>query len=161
MGSGTILREVIAAAELLQADWGISADLWSCTSFTELRRQGMDAERYNLLHPEGAPQKSHVELCLEGRPGPVIAASDYVKSFADQIRPYIPRGRSYRALGTDGFGRSDTREKLRHHFEVDRHWVAVAALKSLAEEGQLPAAKVAEALARYGLDASKPNPLTV
>jgi pyruvate dehydrogenase E1 component len=161
LGSGTILREVIAAAELLESEWDVSADVWSCTSFTELRRQGLDAERYNLVHPEGARQKSHVEMCLEETKGPVIAATDYIKTFADQIRPFVPQGRRYRVLGTDGYGRSDTREKLRYHFEVDRHWVVVAALKSLAEDGLIKPGKVSEALARYQLDPDKPNPVSV
>jgi pyruvate dehydrogenase E1 component len=161
LGSGTILREVIAAAELLEKDWEVAADVWSCTSFTELRRQGLDAERYNLIHPEGARQKSHVELCLEETRGPVIAATDYIKTFADQIRPFVPQGRRYRVLGTDGYGRSDTREKLRHHFEVDRYWVVVAALKSLAEDGLVKPGRVSEALARYQLNPDKPNPVLV
>jgi len=159
LGSGTILREVIAAAELLAADWGVGADLWSCPSFTELRRDGMAVARWNLLHPTEKPRQSHVEQCLAGTKGPVVASSDYVRAFADQIREFVPR--RYKALGTDGFGRSDSREKLRRFFEVDRHYVAVAALKALAEDGEIPAAKVAEAIARYGIDPAKPAPWTV
>ena len=159
LGSGTILREVIAAAELLAADFGVEADIWSCPSFTELRREAVAVERWNLLNPEAAPRKSYVETCLGGRQGPVIAATDYMRLYADQIRTWVP-GR-YRVLGTDGFGRSDYRRRLRHFFEVDRHWIAVAALKSLAEEGAVKPALVAEAIRKYGLDPSKANPATV
>jgi len=161
MGSGTILREVIAAAELLERDWGVGADIWSCPSFTELRREGLDADRWNLLHPTGKPRKSYVESRLEGHEGPVIASTDYMKAFADQIRPFIPAGKRFRVLGTDGYGRSDTREKLRHFFEVNRYWVTVAALKALAEDGAVKPATVAEAIAKYGIDPAKPNPVTV
>jgi len=159
LGSGTILREVIAAAGLLAADWGVASDLWSCPSFTELRRDGIDAARWNLLHPTDKPRMSHVEQCLAGTKGPVVASSDYVRAFADQIREFVPR--RYKALGTDGFGRSDSRENLRRFFEVDRHYVVLAALKALAEDGEIPAAKVAEAIAKYGIDAAKPAPWTV
>lgn len=159
MGSGVILREVIAAAELLEKDWGVSADVWSATSFNELRRDGLDAHRWNLLHPEDKPRESHVEKCLKKAEGPVIASTDYMKSFTDQIRAFVPQ--RFITLGTDGFGRSDSREALRKHFEVDRHYVVLAALKALADEGKLPAAKAAEAIKKYGIDANKPNPLTV
>ncbi|TXN22685.1 pyruvate dehydrogenase (acetyl-transferring), homodimeric type [Methylobacterium sp. WL9] len=159
LGSGTILREVIAAAEILEAEHGVAADIWSCPSFTELRRDAMAVERWNLLHPTETPKTSHVETCLEGRNGPVIASTDYMRLFADQIRPYVP-GR-YRVLGTDGFGRSDYRVKLRDFFEVDRRWVTVAALHSLAAEGTIPMTKVAEAIAKYGIDPEKPGPWTV
>jgi len=159
LGSGTILREVIAAADLLKQDWGIEADIWSCPSFTLLARDGEDAAHWNLLHPTATPRKSYVEQCLENTEGPVIASTDYVRAFADQIRPFVPH--RYKVLGTDGFGRSDTREKLRHFFEVDRKWVTVAALSSLAEEEKLDRAKVGEAIAKYRLDPEKPNPLTV
>jgi pyruvate dehydrogenase E1 component len=161
LGSGTILREVIAAAELLEAEWKVSADIWSAPSFTELRREGLDADRWNLLHPEEPPREPYVTRCLGERSGPVVAATDYVKSFADQIRPFIPRGREYRVLGTDGFGRSDSRQKLRQFFEVNRHWVVVAALKALADQGELKPARVAQAIKKYGLDPNKPNPVTV
>jgi pyruvate dehydrogenase E1 component len=156
LGSGTILREVIAAADLLASDFGVAADIWSCPSFTELRREGLDVERWNLLHPTESPRKSHVETCLSGRQGPVVASTDYMKAFADQIRPFVP-GR-YRVLGTDGFGRSDYRRKLRAFFEVDRHFVAVAALKALADEGTIKQAVVADAIVRYDIDPEKPNP---
>jgi pyruvate dehydrogenase E1 component len=161
LGSGTILREVIAAAELLEAEWKVSADVWSAPSFTELRREGLDADRWNLLHPEQVPREPYVTRCLGERSGPVVAATDYVKAFADQIRPFIPRGREYRVLGTDGFGRSDSRQMLRHFFEVNRHWVVVAALKALADQGDCFPTLVAQAIKKYGLDPNKPNPVTV
>jgi pyruvate dehydrogenase E1 component len=160
LGSGTILREVEAAARLLEEDWGVGADVWSATSFTELRREGLAAERWNMLHPEQPPRVSYVTRCLDDRSGPVVAASDYLKAFADQIRPFVPRGRIYRVLGTDGFGRSDTRAKLRHFFEVDRYFVAVAALKALADSGELAPKTVAEAIRRYGIDPEKADPAT-
>jgi pyruvate dehydrogenase E1 component len=159
LGSGAILREVIAGAELLKNDWGVDADIWSCPSFTELARDGQAVARLNLLHPADKPKLSHVEQCLKDTRGPVIASTDYVRAFAEQIRPYVPR--RYAVLGTDGFGRSDTREQLRRFFEVDRHYVAVAALKALVDEGQIDKAKVKEAIAKYGLDPNKPNPMTV
>ena len=161
MGSGTILREVLAAAELLESDWGVAADVWSATSFTELRRDGLAAERWNLLHPESKPRIPYVTSVLNEKPGPVIAASDYVKAFADQVRPFVPKGREYRVLGTDGFGRSDSRARLRHFFEVSRYFVAVSALKALADEGTGKAKTVAEAIAKYGIDPEKPDPTTV
>ena len=160
LGSGTILREVIAGAELLEKDFGIAADIWSVTSFNELRRDGLDVQRWNLLHPEAEPRLSHIETCLNDRSGPIIAATDYMKIFADQVRAFLPR-RSFTALGTDGFGRSDTRRKLRQFFEVDRRYVAVAALKALADEEKLPQKTVADAIVKYGIDPDKPNPATV
>jgi pyruvate dehydrogenase E1 component len=159
LGSGAILREVLAAAELLRTDFRIGADVWSATSLSELRRDGLDAQRWNLLHPEQPPRLSHVERCLGPRSGPVVCATDYVKLHADQIRPFVPQ--RYVTLGTDGYGRSDTREKLRAFFEVDRRWIAVAALKALADEGEVPATHVGEAMARYGIDPKKPNPVSV
>ena len=159
LGSGTIFREVVAAAGLLQKDFGVAADLWSVTSFSELRREGLATDRWNALHASEKPRVSHVEASLAGRKGPVIAATDYMKLHADSIRAFLP-GR-YRVLGTDGFGRSDTRAKLRQFFEVSRHWIVVHALKALCDEGRVPAAKVAEAMAKYGLDSEKPNPVTV
>jgi pyruvate dehydrogenase E1 component len=161
MGSGTILREVIAAAELLEKDWGVVSDIWSCPSFTELRREGLELERWNLLHPTDKPRKSYVESRLESHDGPVVASTDYMKAFAEQIRPFLPKGRDYRVLGTDGFGRSDTREKLRHFFEVNARWVTISALKALADGGALKPAVVAEAIKKYGIDPAKPNPATV
>jgi pyruvate dehydrogenase E1 component len=159
LGSGTILREVIAAAELLAADFGVAADLWSCPSFTELHREGMEAERWNLVHPEEKARVPFVASCLEGHAGPVVAATDYMRAYAEQIRPYV--GRRYVVLGTDGFGRSDTREQLRYFFEVNRHYVAVAALKALADEGSIPAATVTQAIRKYGIDPAKPCPWKV
>jgi pyruvate dehydrogenase E1 component len=150
LGSGAILREVEAAAELLASDFRVAADVWSATSFTELRRDGMEVERWNMLHPTEEQRRSWVEECLGGREGPKVAATDYIRTFADQIRPYVP-GR-YVVLGTDGFGRSDYRVKLRSFFEVDRYHVVVAALKALADEGTIEPTVVAEAIERYELD---------
>jgi len=159
LGSGTIFREVIAAAELLKSDWGVDADLWGCPSFNELAREGNDLARTNLLNPTDKQKLSHVEHCLSDTRGPIIAATDYVRQYAEQIRPFI--NRRYVTLGTDGYGRSDTREKLRHFFEVDRHWIAIAALKALADDGTIAHSQVAEAIAKYGIDVNKPNPMTV
>jgi len=161
MGSGTILREVLAGAELLESDWGVAADVWSATSFTELRREGMAVERWNMLHPEAKPRVPYVTGLLSQRPGPVVAASDYIKTFADEIRPFVPRDRVYRVLGTDGFGRSDSRPKLRHFFEVNRYFVAIAALKALADQGDGKAKTVADAIRKYGVDPDKADPVTV
>ena len=160
LGSGTILREAIAAAELLDKDFGVTADIWSCPSFTELRRDGYDVERWNRLHPEAKPRKAYVTECIESRPaGPVIAASDYVRNFTDQIRAFIPR--TYTVLGTDGFGRSDTRANLRRHFEVDRYYIAHAAIDALAKDGKMTAKDAARAIKLYKIDQEKPNPLGV
>jgi pyruvate dehydrogenase E1 component len=156
LGSGTILREVIAGADLLAQDFGISADVWSCPSFTELRRDGLETERWNLLHPTQTPRKSYVEQCLDSRQGPIVAATDYIRSFADQIRPFAPR--RYVCLGTDGFGRSDYRVALRRFFEVDRNYVVIAALNALAAEGAIPKSKVEAAITNYGIEADRPPP---
>jgi pyruvate dehydrogenase E1 component len=162
LGSGTIFREVMAAADMLKDEWGVASDLWSCPSFTELGRDLNDVTRTNMLNPTNKPVLSHVEACLKDTQGPVIAATDYVRLFAEQIRPAVQNvNKRYTVLGTDGFGRSDTREQLRHFFEVDRRWVTVAALKSLADDGLLDHKKVAEAIKKYGLDPKKPNPMTV
>jgi pyruvate dehydrogenase E1 component len=160
VGSGAILREVMAGADLLAQDFGVTADIWSATSMSELRRDGIAAERWSMLHPEQPRRRSYVETCLAGQPGPVVAATDYMRLHADQIRAYLA-GKHYVVLGTDGFGRSDTRKKLRHFFEVDRRYVAVAALKALADTGELPPGKVREALEKYAIDPEKPNPVTV
>ena len=159
LGSGTILRESLAAQALLAQDWGIAADVWSCPSFNELARDGQDADRWNLLHPTETPRKSFVQQQLENTSGPVIASTDYMKNYAEQIRSFVPAGRNYRVLGTDGFGRSDFRNRLREHFEIDRHYIVLATLKALADEGKIPASKAAEAIARYGIQADKINPL--
>jgi pyruvate dehydrogenase E1 component len=162
LGSGTIFREVIEAANLLRDDWCVASDIWGCPSFTELGRDWNAVSRENMLNPSNKPVLSHVEKLLKDKSGPVIAATDYVRMFAEQIRPAIQNiGKRYTVLGTDGYGRSDTREKLRHFFEVDRRWVTVAALKTLADEGQIEHQKVAEAIKKYGLDPKKPNPMTV
>jgi pyruvate dehydrogenase E1 component len=159
LGSGTILREALAAQELLEKDWGVAADVWSCPSFNELARDGQDAERYNLLHPADKPRLPFVAQQLDKHSGPVVASTDYVKAYTEQIRPFIPKGRAYKVLGTDGFGRSDFRTKLREHFEVNRHYIALAALKGLSEEGTLPVAKAAEAIKKYGIRTDRINPL--
>ncbi|MCB1553646.1 MAG: pyruvate dehydrogenase (acetyl-transferring), homodimeric type, partial [Xanthomonadales bacterium] len=158
LGSGTILNEVIAAAELLEKDFGVAADIWSCPSFTELRRDGFDVERWNRMHPEAKQKRvSYVAECLQGRSGPAIAATDYVRAYADQIRAFVPM--RYSVLGTDGFGRSDTRANLRRHFEVDRYYIAHAAIAALAEDGTMNAKDVARAIKEYRIDAEKMNPL--
>ena len=159
LGSGTIFREVIAAAGMLEKDWGVESDIWGCPSFTLLARDGHETDRFNRMNPGEKRKVSHVENCLKETEGPIIASTDYIKLFADQIRAYVPR--RYVVLGTDGFGRSDTRERLRHFFEVDRYYVTVAALSALAEEGTIDAAVVKKAIDKYGLDPKKPNPLTV
>ncbi|MGB3562571.1 MAG: pyruvate dehydrogenase (acetyl-transferring), homodimeric type [Thermoanaerobaculia bacterium] len=159
LGSGSILREVLAAAELLEQDFGVAADVWSVPSFTELRRHGIETERWNRLHPTEKPRTSYVEDCLAKRPGPVIASTDYMRAFADQIRPFIP-GR-YVTLGTDGYGRSDLRGRLRSFFEVDRNHVTVAALKALADEGEVPAETVAKAIKSYEIETERKEPWKV
>ncbi len=155
LGSGSILRESLAAQQLLESDWGVAADVWSCPSFNELARDGKAAERWNLLHPTDKPRVPFVTQQLDKHAGPVVASTDYVRLFAEQIRPFLPKGRNYRVLGTDGFGRSDTRTELRRHFEVDRHYIVLAALRGLVDEGALPAAKLTEAIAKYGIDTEK------
>jgi pyruvate dehydrogenase E1 component len=192
LGSGTILREVLAAAELLEQDWNVAADVWSVTSFTELRREGIQVDRWNRLHPDATPRRTHVEQCLAATEGPVIAATDYMRTVPDLIRPFIPpvrlffpspveaarsdgvlsppyqgrvarsagvvrAARRYVVLGTDGFGRSDTRAALRSFFEVDRFHVAVAALHALAGEGMVDGGLVKQAIAKYGIDPDRPN----
>lgn len=159
LGSGAILREVIAAAELLGNQYGVDANVWSVTSFNELRRDGLECARWNLLHPDENPRRGYVETTLADYQGPVVAATDYMKIYADQIREFVPH--AYRCLGTDGFGRSDSRARLREFFEVDRRYICLAALKSLADEGKIETATVAQALKDFGIDPEKPNPLTV
>ncbi|MBV2120181.1 MAG: pyruvate dehydrogenase (acetyl-transferring), homodimeric type [Candidatus Thiodiazotropha sp. (ex Ctena orbiculata)] len=159
LGSGTILREVIAAAELLEKDFNVTADIWSVTSFNELRREGLDVERWNTLHPEEDQRQSYVTQQLAGQQGPVVAATDYIRSYADQIRPFVPA--TYSVLGTDGYGRSDMRSQLRKFFEVNRYYVALAALKSLADQGDLKEEVVTQAIKKYKIDPDKPNPCTV
>jgi pyruvate dehydrogenase E1 component len=156
MGSGTILREALAAAEMLERDFGIAADVWSVTSFTELARDGMRVERWNRLHPDASPKETWVEHCLKDRAGPAIAATDYVRAYPEQIRPFV--NRPYTVLGTDGFGRSDTRAALRAFFEVDRNHITVAALKTLADQEALPASVVNAAIARLGIDPESADP---
>ena len=158
MGSGSILRESLAAAELLEKDWGVAADVWSVTSFTELRRDGLDCDRWNLLHPGEKARVPYVTATLSGHEGPIIASTDYMKLFADQIRAYIPAGRSFSVLGTDGFGRSDFRYKLRSHFEIDRHFIVLSALKSLVAQKKLKPRCLTDAIAKYGVDPDKSNP---
>ena len=160
LGSGTILREAIAAAGLLDKDFGVTADIWSCPSFTELRRDGFDVERWNRLNPEAkTPRKAYVAELLEGRQGPAVAATDYVRAFADQIRAFVPM--RYTVLGTDGFGRSDTRANLRRHFEVDRYYIAHAAIDALAKEGKMTGKDVSRAIKLYKIDVEKGNPIGV
>jgi len=161
LGSGTILREAIAAAELLENEFGVVCDIWSCPSFSELRKDGFDAERWNRLHPEDKPRVAHVTACLTERQGPVIAATDYVREYADQIRAFVPEGKKYTVLGTDGFGRSDSRENLRRFFEVDRWYIAQAAIAALAAEGKMSAKDVARAIKTWKIDTEKANPLGV
>jgi len=159
LGSGTILRESMEAKKLLEADWGVAANVWSCPSFNELARDGQACDRWNLLHPTETPKVPFVTEQLAPHDGPVIASTDYIKNYVDQIRAFMPKGRQYRVLGTDGFGRSDFRSKLREHFEINRHYIVVAALKALADEGKVDAKKVAEAIKKYGVQADKINPL--
>ncbi len=161
MGSGTILREVIAAADLLRDDWGITADIWSAPSFTLLARDGQDVERWNMLNPTAkTPRVAHITQSLQGTTGPIVVATDYMRTYAEQVRAFIPKDRSYKVLGTDGFGRSDSRAKLREFFEVNRYFVTVAALKTLADEGAIEKSVVADAIKKYGIDPNKANPVT-
>ena len=153
LGSGTILREVISAAKILSRDYGIVSDVWSVTSFNELRKDGMETERWNLLHPDEKKKKSFIQKCWEKRDGPVIAASDYVRSFSDQLRPYV--NKSFYSFGTDGYGRSDTRKNLRKFFEVDKEHIVAYTLSALAQE-QLVASKDAEkAIKKFKIDKDK------
>jgi len=157
LGSGAILREVIEAAELLVKEHAISSDIWSVTSFNRLRRNGMEMQRWNMLHPDDKQKVPYVEKCLNDKKGPVIAASDYMKIYADQIRPYVKA--NYVVLGTDGFGRSDTRQKLRYHFEVNAHYIVIAAIHSLVELGELDKSVLNSAMQKYGIDPEKTDPV--
>ena len=160
LGSGSILRESLAAQALLASDWGVASDVWSCPSFNELARDGQACERDNLLHPTAVQVKlPFVTQQLLSHDGPVVASTDYIKAFAEQIRAFIPKGRTYKVLGTDGFGRSDFRSKLREHFEINRYFLVVAALKALSEDGVVPVAQVAQSIAKYGINTDKINPL--
>jgi pyruvate dehydrogenase E1 component len=160
IGCGTILRESVFAAELLKNDWGVAADVWSAPSLTLLARDGQDCDRWNLVNPTAEARVPYVTQLLQQSSGPIVATTDYMRLFAEQIRAYMPKDRTYKVLGTDGFGRSDSRAKLREFFEVNRYYITVAALKSLAEEGKVPVQVVADAIAKYGIDPNKPNPVT-
>ena len=159
LGSGTILREVIEAAKLLEKDFDVAADIWSAPSFNLLGRDGLEADRWNRLHPLETPKVPYITSCLAETAGPVIAATDYIKQYAEQVRAFIPR--AYIVLGTDGFGRSDTRQQLRRFFEVDRYYIAVSALKALADEGLIAKELVVKAMQQYQINPDKPNPLSV
>jgi pyruvate dehydrogenase E1 component len=160
IGCGTILRESIAASELLSADWGVAADVWSAPSLTLLARDGQDVERWNMVNPDAEQRVPYVTSLMQDTTGPIVATTDYMRLFAEQIRAYMPKDRTYKVLGTDGFGRSDSRAKLREFFEVNRYYITVAALRALADEGKIDKAVVAQAIAKYGIDANKPNPVT-
>lgn len=159
LGSGTITHEMLSAVDLLRDDWNVAADIWSVTSFTMVAREGNEIERWNRMHPDETPRIPYATECLKNTSGPIIASTDYVRLFAEQIRAYIPEGRSYTVLGTDGFGRSDTRANLRHLFEIDRYYVTLAALEALAGTGDIPVGTVAEAIEKYGMNKDKPNPV--
>ncbi|MCH8060297.1 MAG: hypothetical protein IIA11_07540 [Proteobacteria bacterium] len=159
MGSGTILREVLGAAEILETDFGIPSDVWSVTSFNELRRDALTVERWNQLHPEDEPRKCYIEECLANRPGPYIAATDYMKIVPDQIQRWVPG--SFISLGTDGYGRSDARKALRQHFEIDQRYIALTALNALADDGVLDQKTVAQAIHKFGIDPDRPDPVTL
>jgi pyruvate dehydrogenase E1 component len=159
MGSGTILREVLAAAEILEKEYGVPADVFSVTSFNELRRNALDAERWNTLNPAKPPRTSYLRECLGDRKGPFIAATDYMRTLPDQVRQWMPS--RYAVLGTDGYGRSDSRAALRRFFEVDRHYITVAALKALSDEGKMDVATVTGAMKAFGIDPKKRSPVSV
>ena len=160
LGSGSILREVIAAAELLESDWKIGSDIWSVTSFNELQRDGVDTQRYNLLHPGEKAKQPYAQRVMGTHKGPAVAATDYIRLYSESIRPYLG-DRRYVTLGTDGYGRSDFRRKLREFFEVNRYYVTIAALNALADEGTVDRKLVGEAIKKYGINPDKPNPVSV
>jgi len=159
MGSGTIFNECVKAAEILEAEYGVASNLWSATSINELRREGLAVQRWNMLHPTEKPRISYVESCLQDQNGPVIAATDYMKVYADSIREFVPT--RYVVLGTDGFGRSDDREQLRSHFEVNHKYIVVAALSALFEDGSIDAEVVSKAIKQFNIDPNKPSPDTL
>jgi pyruvate dehydrogenase E1 component len=161
IGCGTILRESIAAVDLLLNDWGVAADVWSAPSLTLVARDGQDAERWNMVNPAQPQRAPYVTSLMQDTDGPIIATTDYMRAFAEQIRAFMPKGRTYKVLGTDGFGRSDSRAKLREFFEVNRYYITVAALKSLADEGKIAVSVVEQAIAKYGINPNKPNPVTL
>ena len=156
LGSGTILREIISAAEILSKDYGIDSDVWSVTSFNELRRDGMETERWNLLNPDEKRKKSYVQKCLSKRDGPIVAASDYTRSFSDQIRPYVEK--PFYSLGTDGYGRSDTRKNLRKFFEVDKEHIVAYTLSALAKEQLIETKKAEKAIKKFQIDKDRDFP---
>jgi pyruvate dehydrogenase E1 component len=156
MGSGTILNEVIKASEILENDFGVAANIWSATSMNELRREGLAVDRWNMLHPTAKPRVSYVEQCLQDHNGPIITATDYMKAYGDSIRAYVPS--RYIVLGTDGYGRSDDRQQLRSHFEVNHEYIIVAALSALYEDGSIESDVVNKAITQFGIDVEKPTP---
>ena len=159
LGSGPLVKEVLEAADLLYKDWEIDAGIWCVTSFSELRREAEEVERWNLLHPDKKQQKSHLERKFKNNKVPTVAVSDYVKMVSEQIAPYVPG--PYYALGTDGFGRSESRENLRHFFEVDRYYIVLAGIRALGLAGKIEKTKMQEAVKEYGIDPEKPSPITV
>ena len=159
MGSGPLLGETLAAAKLLKNDWGIEPGIWNVTSFSELRRDAEEIERWNLIHPDKIPRHSHLEQCLSKHRVPTVSVSDYVKMVSEQIGPYVPG--PYYSLGTDGFGRSETRQALRHFFEVDRYYIVLTAIRALSLDGKLEMSKVDAVMKKYNLDPEKPSPITV
>ncbi len=160
IGCGTILRESIAASELLKNDWGVDADVWSAPSLTLLARDGQDCERWNMVNPDAEQRVPYVTSLMQNTAGPIVATTDYMRLFAEQIRGFMPKDRTYKVLGTDGFGRSDSRVKLREFFEVNRYYITVASLRALADEGKIDRAVVSQAIQKYGIDQNKPNPVT-
>lgn len=159
LGSGAILRECEQAAILLKKDWNVTAEIWSVTSYNQLHRDGNEITRYNLLHPETKNKKAYVTELLENTKGPIISATDYMRLYSEQIRAFMPANRIYKTLGTDGFGRSDSRSKLRNFFEVDRYWITLSALNALVEEKTIDKKVISSAIKKYGIDPKKPNPL--